>query len=356
MSDTTISISNAGASYYGLLGELVQGSETSVQQVDKLTEETSTGLISSSFSGLGSGSKLSLDLSNEISQDNVWAHNISQADSTISLTQTAMNQLGSIALNFYTLTDSLTGVDPSAIDDVAGQAKTALQEVASLLDTTDAGNYIFAGEDTANPPVPNPDEITSSSFYTSINSAVTNELASGTDGYTIGQNTLTLATSNSPYSSTISSKRTTVTVLNNQQVSIGLLANQNAAVTSSGTSTTGSYALDLMRALATLSSMSSSQVSDTGFAGLVADTRSSLSGAMTAMDDEEGILGDTQAQIDATGTILSATTLALTSQLSDLEDADLTSVASQLTAAQTQLTASYKLIASVGTLSLVNYI
>jgi flagellar hook-associated protein 3 FlgL len=77
---------------------------------------------------------------------------------------------------------------------------------------------------------------------------------------------------------------------------------------------------------------------------------------MTAMDNEEGILGDTQARIDATGTILSATTLALTTQLSGVEDADLASVATQLTAAQTQLTASYKLIASVGSLSLVNYI
>jgi flagellar hook-associated protein 3 FlgL len=250
----------------------------------------------------------------------------------------------------------MTGVDPSAIDGIASQAQTALQEVAGLLDTTDAGNYIFAGQDTGNPPVPNPSDIASSSFYTSINSLITSELSSGTDGYTIGQNTLTLATTNSPFSSTISSTRTSVTVVNNQQIPIGIIANQNAAVTSSGTSTTGSYMLDLMRALATLGSMSSSQVSDTGFATLVADTRTSLGGAMTAMDNEEGILGDTQARIDATGTILSATTLALTTQLSGVEDADLASVATQLTAAQTQLTASYKLIASVGSLSLVNYI
>jgi flagellar hook-associated protein 3 FlgL len=356
MSDTTISISNAGASYFGLLGELVHDSEAASQRVDLLTQQTGDGLISDRFSGLGSGSKLALDLGSEIQQDSVWSQNITEADSTISLTQTAMNQLGSIASNFYNLTESMTGVDPSAIDGIASQAQTALQEVAGLLDTTDAGNYIFAGQDTGNPPVPNPSDIASSSFYTSINSLITSELSSGTDGYTIGQNTLTLATTNSPFSSTISSTRTSVTVVNNQQIPIGIIANQNAAVTSSGTSTTGSYMLDLMRALATLGSMSSSQVSDTGFATLVADTRTSLGGAMTAMDNEEGILGDTQARIDATGTILSATTLALTTQLSGVEDADLASVATQLTAAQTQLTASYKLIASVGSLSLVNYI
>jgi flagellin-like hook-associated protein FlgL len=108
--------------------------------------------------------------------------------------------------------------------------------------------------------------------------------------------------------------------------------------------------------LATIGSLSSSQSSNTGFAALVSDTRSSLGAALTAIDNEEGILGDTQAQIDATGTILSSTTLALTSQLAGLQDANLTSVATQLAAAQTQLTASYKLISSVGTLSLVNFV
>jgi flagellin-like hook-associated protein FlgL len=46
----------------------------------------------------------------------------------------------------------------------------------------------------------------------------------------------------------------------------------------------------------------------------------------------------------------------LTTQLSNIEDADLATVATKLTAAQTQLTASYKLISSAGTLSLVNFL
>jgi flagellar hook-associated protein 3 FlgL len=358
MSDTTISISNAGASYFGLLGELVQNSETSSQRVDQLSEETSSGLISNRYSGLGAGSKLSLDLSTEIAHDTTWSNNISQADSTISLTQTTMNQIGSIATNFLSLTSSLTGVDPSAVDEIAQQAQTSLKEVAGLLDTTDAGNYIFAGEDSGNPPVPNPDSILTSNFYTSINSAVS-ALATNGAVQTVAS-TLAIASSNdsgtTPFSSTISSTRSTVTIVNNQTVQIGLLANANAAVTSTGTSTTGSYMRDLLRSLATISSLSSSQLSVDGYQALLADTRSSLSGVVTAISNEEGILGDTQAQIDATGTILSSTKLALTTQLSDVEDADLTSVATQLTAAQTQLTASYKLIASVGTLSLVNYV
>ena len=56
-------------------------------------------------------------------------------------------------------------------------------------------------------------------------------------------------------------------------VQTGLLASANSVAVSSGTSTTGSYMRDLMRALATIGSMSSSQANDPNFAALVQDTR-----------------------------------------------------------------------------------
>ena len=59
-------------------------------------------------------------------------------------------------------------------------------------------------------------------------------------------------------------------------VQLGLLASGNVAVSSTGSSTTGSYMRDLMRALATVGSLSSTQQNDPGFQALVQDTRSSL--------------------------------------------------------------------------------
>jgi hypothetical protein len=47
--------------------------------------------------------------------------------------------------------------------------------VASLLDTQDAGVDVFAGQDTGNPPVPNPDDIADGApgtFFGAIQSAV----------------------------------------------------------------------------------------------------------------------------------------------------------------------------------------
>ncbi len=41
-----------------------------------------------------------------------------------------------------------------------------------MLDTKNGDVYVFGGQDSANPPVPAPDDILSSGFYTQINTAV----------------------------------------------------------------------------------------------------------------------------------------------------------------------------------------
>ena len=139
-------------------------------------------------------------------------------------------------------------------------------------------------------------------------------------------------------------------------VQTGLLASANSVAVSSGTSTTGSYMRDLMRALATLGSLSSSQINDPGFAALVQDTGTSLNGVVSAMAVDIGVLGNTQSNLTATQTQLSDTATALTSQLSSVQDVDMAQTLSNLTSMQTQLQASYRLISGETSLSLVNFL
>ena len=81
-----------------------------------------------------------------------------------------------------------------------------------------------------------------------------------------------------------------VQVGESQTVQVGLLASANSsAVISTGTSTTGSYMRDLMRALATIGSLTSSQVTDSGFQALMQDTSTSLRGVVSAMADDDKI-------------------------------------------------------------------
>ena len=102
---------------------------------------------------------------------------------------------------------------------------------------------------------------------------------------------------------------------------------------------------DVLRALATIGSLSSSQASAPGFTDLVQNTRISLTGAVTAMAQDTGVLGNVQSSLTATQTQLSDTQTALTGQVSSAEDVDMAATMSQLSLVQTQMQASYQLIA-----------
>ena len=197
-----------------------------------------------------------------------------------------------------------------------------------------------------NPPVPDPDQILNSGFYTQINSEVGNLAANGATATAAA--TLATASSNavgtSPFSAYMSQSAATlqaqapvVQVGQGQTVQVGLLASANSAVTSTGSSTTGSYARDLMRALATIGSLSSSQVSDSGFQALVQDTSTSLQGVVSAMGDDAGVLGNTQAALTTMQTQLSDTSTALTAQVSGAQNVDMAQTLSNLTLVQTQM-------------------
>ena len=349
-------------STYGLL--VAQSTETS-SRLNTLTEQASTGLVSSVFSGLGAGAATTLDLRAEIGAQQAQIAGISSADGKLTLTQSVLTQIGAIASDFYAQTNTLNQVNPGNVDVVAAAARSSLVQLAGLLNTQDGDDYLFAGSDTGQAPVPGADAILSSPFFTTISTAV---LALNTNGAAATEAaTLATASSNAPGTSPFSAQLSqssvavratlpSVEIGNGQRVPIGIAAGANAAAISSGGSTTGSYIRDLLRGLATLGSLSSGQVDTTGFGDLVADTRLSLGGAVGAIADEQGILGNTQTQIDATGTLLTASSTALQSQVSNIEDVNIAAVSTELTQTQANLQASYKLIAGMSNVSLLKYL
>ena len=135
-----------------------------------------------------------------------------------------------------------------------------------------------------------------------------------------------------------------------------MLADRNTLSESTGTSTTGSYVRDVMRALATLGSLSGAQATTPGFDALVADTRASLGGAIKAMAAEAGALGNLEAGLDTRKAQLSDQEVALKGQVSSVEDVDWAEAAAKLTETQTRLQASYKLISGTKGLSLVDFL
>lgn len=356
-------VGGLGNSGFNITQQLINDSASIRARIATLTDQASTGLISRRYAGLGDGASTALNLTPQIKELTTWQANVDSATGTMTVTQAAMKQIQSIAATFLADTNNLNGLNASEVDNVAANARSALRELAGLLDTQNGNVYVFAGQDSANPPVPSPDAILSSGFYTQINAAVT-PLSTNGAAATIAA-TLAVASSNasgtSPFSSYMSQPASALSapvlqVAEGQTIQFGMLASANTAAVSTGTSTTGSYMRDLLRGLATLGSLSSAQVNDPNFAPLVEDTRTSLRNTVTAMATDVGVMGDRQRNLIDRKAQLSDLVTALTGQVSNVKDADLARTLSELTQINTQLQASYQLLATESSLSLVKFL
>lgn len=312
----------------GLLARLSDNSATVRAQLDVALEQQSTGKISGAYSGLASGGvRTSLDLRPAMQHTQVWQDNIDQASSRMDVTQSALSQISGIAATFYADTANINTIGTSEVAGIAASAKLALQQVAQLLNTKSGDIYVFGGQDTGNPPVPN------------------------TDPAVVGADLLASDTATPPFSATIGTAVPTVEVGEGQTVQVGLLANANTLATSGGL-TTGSYMRDVMRGLATLANLTDGPTAQ----AVAADTRVRLNSAIGAMADETGALGDIQATLATRKTTLAATHTALAKQVSNVEDVDMAATLTRVSALQTQLQASYQVIAGVKSLSLASYL
>ena len=341
----------------GPLGRAVFGSAQVKTQLDTLTAQAASGYVSDSYAGLGAAAQTPLSLKPQIAGLTAQQSAIDSVTGRLSVTQTVLTQINSIATSLHSQLASLNNVTPSQIDSVAQDAKSGLQQVAALLNTMDGSVYVFAGTDSANPPVPGAASITTSPFFQQIGQAISGLASNGAAATAAA--TLAVASSDAagvtPFAGP-PGQPATVQLGTAAPVQIGVLANGNTLAVSGGASTTGSYIRDILRSLATVANLSSSQANAAGFSALVQDTGVSLSGAITALGTEQGALGDIQSSLQSRRTEAADTSTALTAQVSSAEDVDMAKTLTDLSRTQTQLNASYKLIGEMSRLSLVTYL
>lgn len=344
------------------LGSVIADATATKARLDRLTEQAGSGLVAQTYGGLSRAeASTTLSLGPVLTGQKALQAGIDAVQGRMDVAQTALQGISTIASDFYAKIADLNGIDSNAVDSVAADARDALKQVAGLLDSQSDGSYVFAGDDASNPPVPNPDQIGSSAFASAIAAAVAGLSTNGAAA--TAASTLAVAGSGAGSVSAFSSALTggaaglpVVATGDGQSVTIGVLAVSNGAVASTGSSTTGSYSRDILRALATLGSLSSSQVSSSGFKSLASDTYASLGGAITALNQDAGVLGDRQTALAQTRTTLSDISTSMKIQLSGADQVDMASTLSQLTQAQTQLQSSYQIIASAESLSLTKFL
>ena len=344
----------------GPLGQAIYNSGVVQTQLDKLTQQASSGYVADNYSGLGVNAAVAINLQPQITSLTAQQSAINVASGQIGVAQTALTQISTIASNLNAEIPTLSNINPNQVTYVANAAKSALQQIATLLDTTDGSNYVFAGTDSSNPPIPDPSQITSAAFFTQIGTAVQG-LATNGAAATLASS-LSALQNNSPFSTalqagSVSSLAPTLQLSTGAPVTTGVLANQNTLVpASTGAHSTGSYTQDIILSLTTLANLTPSQVNNTGFTSLMQGTQATLSGAIGTLNLEAGSLGNIQSNLTAQQTDLSSASTALTSQVSSVEDTNMAQTISSISEVQTQLSASYKLISELKSLSLANYL
>jgi len=349
-----------GATDVGTLAAVLGNMQQTQQTISALTAETSSGYISSDYAGLGTGAATALDLNGQLAVNTTLQANASAAGNIQQVAQTALGQIQTLVSNISGELLSPSTSNATGLASLAATARGALSQIASLLDSKVGNVYIFAGQDSANPPVPDPDSVTNSAFYTAIQAAVSSLPTAGAAA--VQAQTLAIAGpgATSPFSATLeaSNQPATVDLGDGARVQVGMLADRNTDAVSAGagTTSTGSYMRDILMGLATLGSLGSADYSQSYTQSALSNIQTTLTKADTALNEDIGGLGVRQDTITSAATELSGVATALTTQLGAVQDSDAATVATQLAQAQTQLQSSYSIVAALGKLTLSTYL
>jgi len=336
------------------------------ERIVTLSRQSSTGERTDSLADIARDVPRALDLKARIARSETYDQTIARALDRSDATQTVLTRLSDIAREFGDgVALKLDPRDPESLTTVAGRARTALIELGQLLNTQDGGEYLFGGSDFANPPVPNPEALPSSGLATQIANAVAT--LGGGNAAGIAATTLAIAQDDTagvtPFSAFVvdpvtggTEARRTVPADDGTRVDIGLFANRNAASVSFG-ETTGSWARDLFRGLASLAALTPASVnSQADFQNFAATIRDGLKSASNALGAEAGALGLTQKRLEDMRERHDNVRIALNGQLADIQEVDLADALSQLQQTRTSLEASYSAIAKLGQITLLNFL
>lgn len=349
-----------------LLGRLDADTAMLRLRLQVLTRQLGTGQRAEAPGDLAPQLPRALQLRAEAARRDTYGTAIGEALGRTQAMQQALNRLTEIAREFGEgAAMKLEPTDPQSIPLTAENARKALVEVGHLLNAQYAGEYLFAGSDFGNPPVPDPEGLPGSGFAMQIAAAVGS--LGGGNAAAVANATRAAAMDDSagvtPFSAFLSDPATglseprrSVPAEDGTLVPYGIPANRNAAARSGG-ETTGSWARDLLRGLASLAALTPAQTaSPQDFRDLAATIRNGLKSAINALADESGALGLTEARLEGLRKRHEAVQTTLQAQLSDIQEVDMAEVMSRLQATRTTLEASYAAIGRIGALSLAQFL
>ncbi len=338
-------------------------------RLDNFTRQATSGLKAERLGDLAPEIPRAVSLQGDIGRRELYGKAMNQALGRTSVMQTSLDRMTEIARDFRTKAATrLNSGDAASLMTVQSNARAALTEVAHLLNTRLGGEFLFSGNDTGRPPIPDPEGLATGQMAQDIAAQVAalpiQGLAATVDA------TRLIAQSNTPGVTPFSDyltadaalppgeqdARRSVPAGDGQVIGYGIVAGRNADAISMG-ETTGNWARDLMRNLMSLAALTPDQMTDRkAFDGFMGKIREGLSSAEMALAEEAGALGNVEARMESTQRRHSNLTMALSKQLADIQEVDVADVMVKMQSTRTSLEASYRAISSLGDLNLANFL
>lgn len=339
-------------------------------QQETLTWQGSNGTIAPTFAGIGSTRSTAISLTPKITQIKAWQSNITNAQTDLTVTASALSQLVSQAQAMATSLLSVSGTaETSSVSAVAEQAKSSLSALKTVLNTTSGSTYIFSGTDTNTPTIAGSGSLADSKLATTISGIMSSLSADGATSAleqattAAGTNDASSSDPLSVFASSVSvsadsaKDQQRVTVTNNDSTTnVGIVATQGSTTSAASSTSTGSPIRDLMRDMMITSAMGGMSSSTTGFSDMAKQLYSSLQTTISQLTELEASVGTTQNNLTAQSNLLTNVQSTLENQLDDSMGVDAATVATQVASVKLQLEVSYKLVADMKGMTLADYI
>lgn len=323
-------------------------------RLDDLGRQVTTGQRGDTHGALGREARPAIDLRGDITRREAYISAADTALGRMGATQSVLSRMETIASNIAAETQRGRTLGATAVQTLARSARSALEEVAALINARFGGEYLFAGSDLAQPPVPNAATIATGPLATAIAADVAT--LDPTNAAAILGSTAAVATApaTAPFNAhlegpALTESRRALQVADGERIAWGVIPSQDE----SG-QVAQAWGRELIRGLATLAALTPASVAQgAGYDALLAGVAQGLSGAVGGLAQERGALGTAEKRVEAARERHKDMLVAVRAQLGSLEEVDLAATTAALRQTQLRLEASYETTASIARLSLV---
>lgn len=333
-------------------------------QLQDVSQELSTGLRANVFADLGQNANFTLQLRSQMDVTEGFVTSNTLLGNKMQVVSTALGTVHDSAQSVLSAALSNMTSPGDTATTLQMQAKAALDQIASSLNTNFAGQFVFSGT-TSN--APSVQSFTQASPSTGVSPAqvfaniIGGGLTSSADASakiaqldaafnstsgTASQNFEGTFYNGTPATDTSGSPnaRQTAVIADQQTLSYGVQANDPEM-------------RNVIQGLGMLASVDVSKISDPGaYQTWIQSAISKLSAGVDGVTQAQSELGSQQQQVADLVTSQSNMKNTLNTRVLDFESVDPYQAASQLQALQTQLQATYQATAQLGKLSILNYL